>query len=260
MKETGIATIINWGARDLGGSFSNGRGFTQVLYVSPTDMTWHPDGKMLATCPILDSIVSIDLETGLAGRITFNKDFCLRHPEGDTDFHREFGGYPVIGGANALAWTNQGLYMWGISRRNMQLVDRGYRSFGAFYKISTYLKCATAIGSPIFFGQPTKGPDYPDEGEAYAYAFSFDEEHLYMSGAFTHALYIINQQTGSLHFIANWHFTTMPEGYKTYESGGILNIEKNALEQIQITGLAYDGIDMFAIESSTNALYKLERK
>ena len=243
------------GAKDLGGSFSQGRGFTQVLYVSPTDMTWHPDGNgvMLAVCPVLDSIVTIDLETGFAGRITFDKDFCLRVPEDDENF----GGRPVIGSGRALAWTDQGLYMWGVSLRSTQMVDRGHRSFGGLYQISENLRCATPVGSPVYFGQPSEGSPYPDEGEAYAYSFCFDGEHLYMSGADTRALYVIDRNTGDLTFVADWHFSELPSGFAFHEFG-ILDIERNSIGGIWITGLAFDGQDMFAVCSFTDGLYIVE--
>lgn len=256
-RETGEAFMINAGAKDLGGSFSQGRGFTQVLYVSPTDMTWHPDGQMLAICPVLDSIVTIDLETGLAGRITFNKDFCLRFPEGDSEFDREFGGYPVIGAGRALAWTDNGLYMWGISLRSTRIVDKGYRSFGGLYEISDNLRCATPIGSPVYFGQPSEGPPYPDEGEAYAYSFCSDGEHLYMSGADTRALYIVDRNTGELTFVADWYFSEPPPGYAFHELG-LLDVEENVLGGIWITGLTFDGQDMYAVCGFTDALYIVE--
>ena len=257
-KETGEAVKVNPGAKDLGGSFSQGRGFTQVLYVSPSDMTWHPDGQMLAVCPVIDSIVTIDLETGLAGRITFQKDFCLKYSDGDSDFDREVGSVWSIGAGRALGWTDQGLYMWGISGRSVESINRGYRSFGALYEISDNLKCATPVGSPVFYGQPTEGPRFPDEGEYFAYSFCFDGEHLYMSGADTSALYVVDTETGALTFVADWYFSEPPPGYAFHELG-VLDVEANALGGIWITGLAFDGQDMFAVCSFTDGLYKLGR-
>lgn len=277
-RQTGVAVMVNPGARDLGGSFGRGRGFTQVLYVSPSDMTWHPDGQILAVCGVLDSIVSIDLETGLAGRISWEKDFCLRYPEGDSDFDREFGGYRVIGAGTALAWTEQGLYMWGISGRNNELVNRGYRSFGRLYKISENLRCATPIGNPVFYGQPTEGPLYPDEGEAHASSFCFDGEHLYMSGSDTQSLYILDPRRGELYFVAKWVYAELPPGHAIHdkETGqdtfltemppdhdGTLycyrNIEKNiCFGEPEITGLAFDGVNLYAVCGFTDALYIVE--
>ena len=279
-RNTGVAAFVNPGAMDLGGSFRQGRNFTQVLHVSPSDMAWHSEGQgvMLAVCPVLDSIVSIDLETGFAGRITFAEDFCLRFPEGDSDFDREFGRYPVIGSGSALAWTGQGLYMWGISGRSNQLVERGYRSFGQLYKIAGNLQCATPIGNPVFYGQPTEGPLYPDEGEAHATSFCFDGKHLYMSGANTQSLYILDQLIGELYFVAKWIYAELPLGHAIHEKetgqdtfltempsdhDGTLycyrNIEENTCFDFpDITGLAFDDVNMYAVCGFTDALYIVE--
>ena len=92
-KDTGVATVVNHGAPDLGGSFKQGRGFTQVLYVRPSDLAWDASaGRMLAVCAVLDTIVSIDLDRGLAGRISWQEDYCLFNDDG----------YAVIGGGQAL--------------------------------------------------------------------------------------------------------------------------------------------------------------
>ena len=249
-KRTGEAVMVNGGAKNLGGSFTSSRGFTQVLYVSPSDMTWHPDGQMFAVCPVLDSIVTIDLETGLAGRITFDKDFCLRYPEGDSEFDHEFGGYPVIGAGRALAWTEQGIFMWGISLRSTQLNERGFLSFGGLYELSDNWRCAIPIGEPVYFGES-------DGSEGYAYSFCSDGEHLYMSGADTSALYVIDVDTGALTFVADWHFSEPPPGYAWHELG-IHDLEADVLGGIWITGLAFDGQDMYAVCGFTDALYIVE--
>ena len=240
-------------------------------------MTWHPDGFMLAICPVIDSIVTIDLETGLAGRITFQKDFCLRYPEGDSDFDKEFGGYGVIGAGRALAWTEQGLYMWGKTGRSNQLVERGYKSFGQLYKIGENFQCATPVGNPIFYGRTeaehdaaiqafydgkAAHPALPDEGEAHASTFCFDGQHLYASGIDTRRLYIVDRMTGELHFVAKWEYAETPHGYEKHELGGYLNIEENVLAQWapSVIALAFDGQEMYAIESFTQALYRVERR
>ena len=251
-KETGEAVKVNPGAKDLGGSFSQGRGFTQVLYVSPSDMTWDPIGQqMFAVCPVIDSIVAIDLETGLAGRISWKKDYCLRYPEGDTDFDKEFGGYPVIGGGIALAWTHQGIYMWGMSRRSTALNERGFPSFGAFYEISDNWTCAIPVGDPVEFGQGKIG-------ESHAYSLCEANGQLYMSGADTRALYIVDPNTGDLTLVADWAFSEIPQGYAIHESGGIHDLENDVLGGIWITGLTFDGQDMFAVCGFTDALYIVE--
>ena len=258
-KNTGKATI-NSSEPNLGGSFHGGRSFTQVLHTRPNDMTWNPQkNQMLATCPVLDSIVSIDINSGLVGRITFDKDFCLIYPEGDTEFDKKFGGSRVIGAGTALAYTDTGLYMWGISRRSDEHAYQGWRSYGALYKIEN-LRCATPIGDPIFFGpKPEDAPPDPEKQEAYAYTLCYDGQHLYMSGAHTNGLYIINTETGVPIFIAKWDFIEYPSGYTSHELG-VLNIEENTVGGIWITGLAFDGQDMFAVCSFTDGLYKLEKR
>ena len=253
-KHTGKALIVNTGARNLGGSFGQGRNFTQVGYTEPTDMTWHKT-TMLAICPVLDSIVSINLQTGLAGRISFRDDFCLRYPKGDTDFDKEFGGYRVIGSSIALAHTPQGFFMWGVTQRNNKLTERGWGSFGQFYKVSENLTCATPIGEPIL---------QSSEDESHAYSLEYDGQHLYMSGLSTKALHILNQETGESYLIAKWHFTQMPKGIQKLSNGYYLDTDNPKYPEgissiIQVTGITFDGTDMYAIESFTNALYKLER-
>ena len=69
-RELGTAQKVNSGARDLGGSFTQGRSFTQVRHVRPNDLAWSTDSnEMFATCLVLDMIVSIDIVSGFAGRL-----------------------------------------------------------------------------------------------------------------------------------------------------------------------------------------------
>ena len=251
-SNTGLAEIVNTGATNLGGDFRQGRGFTQTNYVAPVDMTY--DGTaMYAICPVIDSVVSIDLETGFAGRITFDKDFCLRYPEGET-----FSGSVVIGAGKAIVSTPNGYYMWGVSGRSQAFINNGHRSFGAFYQLSNNLRCATPIGDRVHYGQPSVG-EYPDEGETHAYSLEYDGQYICMSGADTQSLYILNELTGKTTLISKWSFAETPDGYEIHEGFGILDIEQNTYGGLWITGLAYDGQTMFAICGFTDRLYKLER-
>ena len=85
-RHTGIAAFVNRSAKDLGGSF-HGRSFTQVLHVEPTDMTWIPSANsMMASCPILDSIVFLNLETGFASRMSWLRDFGLTNEDGSPQY------------------------------------------------------------------------------------------------------------------------------------------------------------------------------
>ena len=265
---TGNASMVS-GIMNLGGSFDQGRGFTQVLYVSPNDMAWHPEGYMLAVCPVIDSIVGIDIEKGTASRVTFQKDFCLRTDDG----------YRVIGAGRALAHDGKDLWMWGITGRSVEQNNLGNKSFAQLYKFShpEIAKCVIPVGNPIIYGRTeaehdadfqsfldgkSAHPSLPDEGEAHASTFCFDGQHLYASGIDTRGLYIVNRSTGELHFVAKWEFAITPPGYEKHELGGYLNIEENILAQWapSITGLAFDGENMYAVEGFTDALYKVEKR
>ena len=299
-RETGTAEYVNPSAHDMGGSFT-GRGFTQVLNVSPNDMTWvsYPDhyvkgidyshgphGYMLAVCGVIDSIVGVDLETGMALRGSWRKDYCLRFPEGDTDFDKEFGGYPVIGAGRALGYDGTDLWMWGITGRSNSLAEKGWGSFGQLYKFprpegtanpEIQTECVTPVGSPVVYGRTEAEHDaamqafeagegahhaLPDDGEAHAESFCFDGQHLYASGIDTRRLYIVDRSTGELHFVAKWQYAETPAGYEKHPIGGYINLEENVIAQWapSVSALAFDGVDMYAIESFTNTLYKLEKR
>ena len=242
---TGSATFVNRGAINLGGTFHGGRNFTQVGYVSPKDMTWIPHTQeMIAICPVLDAIVSIDIETGLAGRITGKDDFCLRTEDG----------YRVLGAGNAISFDGLDFYMIGTTQYS---VSDGRPFLAQLFQLSDNLRCAIPLtdNPPIQF----------DVSESNPYALCSDGEHLYMSGGGNQALYIMNRQTGVAYLIAHYHFTPMPEGFSKHPNGNILNMTdpeypQGIVAQIQVTGLAFDGTDMFAVESFTNGLYKLEKR
>ena len=233
-RHTGIATFVNHSARNLGGSF-HGRGFTQVLHVYPRDMTWIPPGNMMAACPVLDSIVFLDIETGLASRMSWLRDFGLTNKDGS----------PQYAGPRGIAFDGQELFIGAVrldsDRKNAELL-----------RVNTgHFKYAKPLNeNPLNFSV----------GEPSVRALCFDQQYLYMSGANTNALYIIDRQTNIAHYVANWHFTTMPKGFTIHRTGYIFDIERNTIGSIQITGLAYDGTDMFAVDACTHKLYKLERK
>ena len=243
-RETGIAKIVNRNAKNLGGSF--------IIYeIEFKDMTWNPNtNQMLGVDHRGDgSILYINLQNGYAEGPISKKAFGLYHPKDDTEHGREFGGYPIIGSPIAIAYTEGNFYMWGISGRSVELNKRGFKSFGALYEIPN-LSTATPVGDPKFYG----------EGEAHATSLCHDGQFLYMSGLDTGALYILDQQTAKLYFIAEWHFTQMPEGFKLNKFGRIHDIERKVNGNIWIQGITFDGTDMFAVESFTNGLYKLEKR
>ena len=248
-RNTGVATFVKQSTKNLGGSLGQGRGFTQVHYVSPNDMTWvtPPDhyiegidypigytGDMIAACPRLNSLVVLDLETGLASRLSWKKDFCLPTENGRPQYVAPRG----------IAFDGVELFIGAFSQNSSSDSELLRVSTGNF-------RCATPLNeNPLQFGV----------GEITPYALCFDQQYLYMSGSDTRALYVIDRQTGLAHFVADWYFTPMPEGFRIHESGGILDIERNARGNIWITGLAHDGTDMFAVDGFTDGLYKLEKR
>ena len=248
-RTTGVATFVNRGAVNLGGSF-HGRSFTQVLYVAPTDMTWvtPPDhyiegidypvgytGEMFASCPVLDSIVVLHLDTGTAGRLSWLRDFCLTDENGRPQFEAPKG----------IAFDGEKVITGGFNQKDMDVEL-------LHVKPSIY-RCAEPLNeNQLKFGVNDYLP--------YALTFDYTQQHLYMSGADTYALYIIDRDTSVAHFVANWYYTEMPKGYRMHEVGQLINIEKDTLGNINITGLAHDGVDMFAVDGFTDALYKLETR
>lgn len=251
-RHTGIAEFVNRSAIDLGGSFRGGRTFTQVLRVSPKDMTWikAPDhyvegidfpmganykGDMFASCPVLDSIVFINLKTGYASRMTFKRHLNLLNEDGS----------PKYAAPRGLANDGETVYSTGVlldsPRDDAELLRVIPGTFTQAYPIN-------------------ETPRSLSVGESSPRTMCFDGQHLYMSGADTNVLYIIDRQTGLAHFVADWYFAPMPDGFRRHELGDILNIEEDVRGNIWITGLAHDGVDMFAVEGFTDALYKLEKR
>ena len=244
-RNTGAAKVVNRNAKNLGGTF-------MIYEIEFKDMTWHPEtNQMLAVDHRgYGAIFPINLHTGFAGHRISKEAFGLYNPKDDTKHGREFGGYPVIGSPIAITYAEGNVYMWGMTGRNKRYNERGFHSFGALYEISN-LKNATPIGEPKI---------HVNGDETHAYSLCFDGDFIYMSGANTQSLYILNEKTSETYFVASFFFVEMPDGFKEHEVGGILNIKKDIIGNIWITGLAYDGIDMYAIDSWTNALYKLEKR
>ena len=248
-RHTGVAAFVNRGARDLGGSF-HGRSFTQVLHVQPRDMTWvtPPDhyvegidypigytGELFASCPVLDSIVLIKTDTGMAARLSWLRDFGLTNEDGS----------PQYAGPRGIAFDGTDLFIGALrldsDRNDAELL----RIPIPLYKYAEPLS-ENALNFSV--------------GEPSPRALCFDGQYLYMSAGYSSTLYMIDRQTNIAHYVADWHFTTMPEGFTIHSTGQILNIETNTYAVIQISGLAFDGTDMLAVDAFTNKLYKLERK
>ena len=255
-RNTGVAEFVNPGAMNLGGDFRQGRGFTQVLYVQPWDMAWitpsedsvegidYPVGyigEMLAICPVIDSIVTIDIQTGFAGRINWEKGYCVLNAAQDTVLE------PRIIDARAMTHDGMDLFMAGVTDASKDFHNRVQ-----FFRVSGNFRCATPLSdNPL----PLSGG-----GELYSYALCFDDQNMYMADAYAKGLYMIDRETGEAIFVAEWSFVEMSEGYERHPLGDILNVKENARGSIDITGLAFDGQTMFAVDSFTDALYKLEKR
>lgn len=242
-RHTGTADVVNPGARNLGGDFSQGRGFTQVYGVSPKDMTWYHD-TLLAICPVIDSTVAINPETGFAERLHTRKDFCLFTEDG----------YPQLGGGIAITTVEEDsgmlrVFIAGVARGK---TSTGYRIHAGLYRMSDNPSCAKRVGNIEAFGIEETTP----------YAFCTIGNTVYMSGGNTGALHIIDLDTGEAHFVAKWDYSEIPPGHAVQEIGGYVNLEENVGSQTApwVTGLAYDGKNMYAVCGFTDALYIVNTK
>ena len=237
-RETGKATKVNAGARDFGGTFAQGRTFTQVHNVRPVDLSWNPvEKQMYAICPVLDVVVSIDVETGLAGRVTWKEYFCLLDENGNR----------LLGAGVALAWHQNELFMVG---KSLYGTLDGRPPLAQLFLTESPFFCAVALteNPPIQFGV---GEDVPT-------TLCSDGRFLYMTGLGTQGLYIMDTYTGHAFFVAKWTFAEIPPGHKisTIE-GRYVNISRNVESEIRITGLAFDGESMWAVDRFTDALYRV---
>ena len=242
-KETGLATVVNGSAIDLGGSFRGGLSFTQVYGVDPWDMVWLPppdgyEGVMLATCPKLRQIVEIDLETGFAKRLTRNKGYCLLDESRTTVFEEEV----VL--SRGIGFLNGQLYASGVKERNIAPNPRIVEIFLVGYNFRCFLDLPQADGAGI-------GPWAP-------LAMSSDGHQMYMAGEGPYGLYVLDLDTGKQTLVAEWYIPVLPDGYTRYDAYYYHHIESNTMGRIDITGLAFDGEQMYAVDHWTNALYVLE--
>ena len=250
-RDTGKAKRVNPGAMDLGGSFRQGRNFTQVKNVSPKDMAWLPPpsdptqappgyiGEMLAICPVIDSIVGISVEGGFASRINWEKGYCVLNQTQDTILE------PYIDSAIAITHHNSNFIIAGRYQGSQST---------QIFQVSGNFRCATPLvqNAPINF----------NSNESHPYTLCSDGQYLYMSGADTQSLYILNPFTGEAILISAWEFVTIPEGYEVHDfrpdGQDIFDKDANTYGGLWITGLTFDRQNMFAICAYTDTLYKLE--
>ena len=256
-RETSVASMVNRGASDFGGTFDQGRSFTKVFGVSPSDLAWRADtGEMLAVCPVIDSIVGMDIESGVAIRINREDDYCLLNEDG----------YPRIGSGVALGYDGITFYMAGITRFSN---EDGREPLSELYRISGNLRCATRVGSAIQF----------DVGEYSPTSMCFDGENMWMAGSVTKSLYVLDLETGRAIFVAEWRYAVLPLGHYIQDKNtgldsglvempldhdgrnySYVNISENiGFDFPDITGIAFDGQDMYAVDSFTDALYRVGR-
>ena len=253
-RNTGAAGFVNTGARDLGGSFTQGRVFTQVKGVSPDDLAWRQgfgdSGEMFGVCFVVDAIVSIDVETGLAGRINDGFLECLDGDEG------------VLEG-QALGYNGVDFFMSGT------IQNLSGEKFLGLSRISGNLGCPVPI---VEITSPQLGPVYP-------VAMCWDGDGMYVSEMHTQSLCILDLETGEVSLVGKWVYSELPLGYyiqdkNTGRESGLtempldhdgrnyhyVNRAKNVgFDFPDITGIAFDGQDMYVVDYFTDALYRVGR-
>ena len=250
-KETGIAGFVNTGARDLGGSFTQGRTFSRVLYVRPSDLTWSSlNNKMFASCYVIDEVVSIGLDSGAADRTGGELSYCSEDREGIPQvFTIGYDGLDFY----TLAKTHS------VAGRNIFGLFRFSGSFG----------CVYPVAEGITF-QLDKF--YPD-------SMCWIENEMYVSERANGVLCIIDLETGELKFVARWTYDELPPDHyihsmSTGEDSGFTQMPVdhdgsgyqyvNRGENLNFTfpsirGIAFNGQNMYVVDYYTDALYRVGR-
>ena len=243
---------VNPGARDFGGSFTQGRTFTQVKGVSPNDLAWNENtDQMFGVCFVIDAIVSMDVFSGFAGRIGGKLSYCLendqRIPQGRT-----------------LGYNGLNFYM---SATTNNLLGEKIIELSL---ISGNFQCSTPIAEIRSIALKAVLP----------VAMCWDGEQMYMSEKYSQSLSILDLQTGELTPIAKWSYTKLPPGHYIQDKHTALdsgltkmpithngknyhyvNRAKNVgFDFPNITGIAFDGQNMYAVDYFTDALYKISKK
>lgn len=263
-KETGQATKVNPGARDLGGSFGQGRGFvhTSVYGITVNDMAWDAEIGMLAAGHAVNRIVQIDLDTGFASGDSSPLSFCI---EGN-----ERGITPASLGYDHIDW-----YITG--RTDLLLGHYGY----ALYRLSG--NCALLVAELQSFGAerlPVNGI-YREPHQVSPVAMCWDGQQMFVSDQHTSALGVLDLETGRVYLVGRWSYaelppnvvitdkniyrhvsklTQMPENHDGREFGYWKLGEDIVFDFPNITGLAFDGQDLYAVDHSTDALYRVGKR
>ena len=250
-KDLGRAQKVNSGARDLGGSFAQGRSFTRVLYVSPNDLSWNwVKEEMFGVCFVIDEVVSIGLDSGIADRTGGELSYCLEGKEGiPQGFTLGYNGLDFY----TLAKTHS------VAGRNV---------FGLF-RLSGSFGCVYPVAEVITF-QLDKF--YPD-------SMCWIENEMYVSERLNGALCIIDLEMGGLDLVARWTYNELPPGHyiqemdtgddsgfthmpDDYDGSGYQYVNRVAnlgFKFPSIRGIAFDGQDMYAVDYFTDALYRVGR-
>ena len=249
-KDLGRAQKVNSGARDLGGSFAQGRTFTAVRHVRPNDLAWSSlSNKMFGVCFVIDMVVSIDTVSGLAGRLTSEKlSFCLegdeRRPQGLVLAHDDIDFY-------MLSWTENPL-----GDRIVMLSE-----------VSNSFRCSTPIVEISGLGLDVSIPD----------SMCWDGEWMYVSERLTGSLSILDLETGELNLVARWIYDELPPDHfiqvmatgedsgftqmpVDYDGSGYQYVNKSenlGFKFPSIRGIAFDGQNMYAVDYHTDALYRV---
>lgn len=248
-RETGIGEMVNAGARDLGGSFTQGRTFTQVKGVSVSDLAWSGVDSGLFGTWLRNEIVVVDIDSGLAGRGAGKLSFCFeerdRNPVPYAISHDGFGFYMLSGTRNSD--DKKILELTEINGQCVSLVVEVWNlEFGSDLR-------------PI--------------------AMCWDGKGMYVSEMHTRSLCILDLETGILSPVDFWTYASIPPGHyiqdkHTAKDTGFtempldhdgknyfyVNRARNVgFDFPDITGIAFDGQDMYAVDYFTDALYRVGR-
>ena len=250
-KDLGTAYKVNPSARDLGGSFSQGRTFTAVLHVRPNDLTWSSSNKkMFASCFSIDEVVSIGLDSGMADRTGGKLSYCLEDRESIPQvFTIGYDGLDFY----TLAKTHS------VAGKNVLGLFRFSGSFGCVYPVAETLTFQL-------------DDFYPD-------SMCWIDGKMYVSERFNGVLSIIDLDTGELDIVARWTydelppdhfiqvmstsedsgFTEMPEDYDGSGYQYVNRGENLGFKFPSIRGITFDGQNMYAVDYHTDALYRVSQ-
>ena len=244
-RNTGAAGFVNTGARDFGGSFAQGRTFTQVYGVSPRDFAWTSEGggQMFGVCLVLDAVVSIDVDSGFAGRTAEHLSYCME----DRDRIPQ-----------PFAFGFDGIDFWMVASTNLL-----GKKVLELIRVSPDFECTFLIGEVS--GKPV--------------SMCWDGESMYVSEMYTRSLCVLDLETGELLPVGKWIYSELPSGYYIQDKhtgldSGLTQMpsdhdgknyfyvnraENWGFDFPDITGIAFDGQNMYVVDYFTDALYRVGR-